>query len=254
MDWDIRMIEEMSEETAQNMAEETLIIKDHKVYLIDFGGYFGYSICVFKNGHHIHYANDYQLHHHASAYSDKPEPTKEELRSMYIKHMSNKLCTDDELGQPLKSYDDYKRKLNFIHNLYIMRTDYVSIFGISEDDKKRINKAKETMFFDPVGFCYVADLETVRKHTSLYEQLIQAEKNMKNSAEYWKSAFLYEMFNHEYRINYQADYDTLGTFGKLEWKQDDLNSYFKQLDFNDVQKSAYFEARKEYYSKTKDWI
>ena len=63
MEWDIHRIEALSEHEAQTMALDTEAIKAHSVYFVDFGGYFGYSCLVFRNGHHIYYANDYELHH-----------------------------------------------------------------------------------------------------------------------------------------------------------------------------------------------
>ena len=63
LNWRIQDIEAVTEETAREMALEVLTVKGHTVYLVDFGGYFGYSCLVFCNGRHIHYANDYQLHH-----------------------------------------------------------------------------------------------------------------------------------------------------------------------------------------------
>ncbi|MBR6859841.1 MAG: hypothetical protein IKM73_00780, partial [Acidaminococcaceae bacterium] len=59
----IQEIESVTEEQARDSALETLSIKGHTIYLVDFGGTFGYSCLVFCNGRHIYYANDYQLHH-----------------------------------------------------------------------------------------------------------------------------------------------------------------------------------------------
>lgn len=58
-EYTIRDIQAMTEADAATIALEKLDIKGHTVYLVDFGGYFGYSCLVFKNGHHIYYANDY---------------------------------------------------------------------------------------------------------------------------------------------------------------------------------------------------
>ena len=63
MEYNIQTIEAMTETDTALMALEKLNIKGHTIYLVDFGGYFGYSCLVFLNGHHIHYANDYALHH-----------------------------------------------------------------------------------------------------------------------------------------------------------------------------------------------
>lgn len=62
-EYTIRDIEALTEEQAAAMAIETASVKGHQVYFVDFGGYFGYSVLVFADGHHIKYANDYELHH-----------------------------------------------------------------------------------------------------------------------------------------------------------------------------------------------
>lgn len=62
-DWNISNIEALTEAEAQTMALETMQIKEHNIYFVDFVNAFGYSCLVFKNHHHIYYANDYELHH-----------------------------------------------------------------------------------------------------------------------------------------------------------------------------------------------
>ena len=63
----IREIESIDQATASAMAQGHEIIKDHDVYFVDFGGYFGYSALVFAEGRHIYHANDYALHHRGKA-------------------------------------------------------------------------------------------------------------------------------------------------------------------------------------------
>ena len=76
MSWNIDMIREITEEEAKKLSLESECIKGHNVYFVDFDGGFGYSVLVYKNNHHIHYANDYQLHHY--------HETTEELKKIYI--------------------------------------------------------------------------------------------------------------------------------------------------------------------------
>ena len=49
----IREIEDLTEAQAAAMATESEIIKEHQIYFIDFGGYFGYSALVFADGQQI---------------------------------------------------------------------------------------------------------------------------------------------------------------------------------------------------------
>lgn len=220
--WDIRAIENMTEQDAQDMALEVMEIKEHNAYFIDFPGYFGYSVVVFKDGHHIHYANDYELHH--------PNKTREELREWYIEALYNILFTEQEISEPLKDYNDYERKSHFLNNYYGMRRDYLSIFYIGGDKEK--------------------DADFIKHHVELHLELMKRKEEMKNSYDYWRGAFYYEMGNHEYHINtYQGDWDTLSVFGKIEWhgnEDNELEQYFDELGFNEMQRQAYFDARKAF--------
>ena len=253
--WTIDKIEKIDEDTAFDIAEDTTDIKEHNIYFVDFGGYFGYSVLVFKDGHHIHYANDYELHHKYG------EPTHSELRKLYTERLNNILFTDAELAEPLAGYDEYKAKEYFLHNYYAMRVDYVSIFGDfrTENAKKAYKKQTAPMVYDPVGMCYVKDAEFVRHHVELFEALQKAREAMDSNFEYLKSAYLSEMFNHEYGINWQADFDTLSAFGNVKWHgdgEDTLDAYFDDLCMSDVQRRAYLAARREYFKQANanGWI
>ena len=48
MDYTIYDIENLTYDNAKELAIETLNIKGHDCFLVDFGGYFGYSILVYK--------------------------------------------------------------------------------------------------------------------------------------------------------------------------------------------------------------
>ena len=76
------------------------------------------------------------------------------------------------------------------------------------------------------------------------------KKDTLDNFDYWKDAILTEMFNHEYGINWQADYDVLSAFGNPEWRRGDKNTleaWFKDVGFNAKQKKAYASAKEEYY-------
>ena len=240
-------IEAATEEQAREAALETLSIKGHTVYLVDFGGAFGYSCLVFCNGHHIHYANDYQLHHGTVE-------TREALRALYIEKMNSILFTEEEIGEPLTTYDEFSRKDYFLRNYYNMREDYVSMFGNFNDQKfaKKREEQVAEMIPDGISFCYYPKEKEafVRHHIELYLKLIKRRNEQRDNFEYQKGAFLYEMYNHEYGINWEADYDVLSCFGKIEYPGDgneSLDAYFDALKFTETQRSAYLAARSEYY-------
>lgn len=248
--WNIDEIQAIAEPEAQEMALETLDIKDHTVYLVDFGGYFGYSALVFAEGHHIYYADDYELHHRGK--------TRDELRQRYIDALNRKLFTEAEISAPLADYNEYDHKSYYLYNYYGMRRDHLSIFGNfnkpgAEEDFNR--QKTHYPYYDPYAFAYFADEAFVAHHAELMDALIKARDAMKDSAEYWEGAFLHEMYNHEYGINWQADYDTLSAFGNIRWMDEDasLDDYFDQLSFNDVQRKAYVTARTRYFDETRDW-
>lgn len=246
-DWTIEDIKMLTEKDAKTLAIETLTIKEHNVYLIDFAGCFGYSMCIFKDGMHVHYANDYELHHRPTAYYDGM--TRSELRGYYIKKAGNILFTENEIAGPIADYDEYTRKEHFLRSYYNMRVDYLSAFLIAptKEEEKTFNRKKARRVYDPISFCYVKDANFVKHHIELFKALQDAKKAAETDFEYMKKAFLQEMYNHEYGINWQADFDTLSAFGNIENYRAGLDGYFKELGFDDTKKRAYFEARKEYF-------
>ncbi len=250
-DWRIDDIYNLTEKEARKMASEKLKIKDHDIYLVDFGGYFGYSRLVFKNGHHIYYANDYELHHKGGY---RKEKTHQELRDWYIQGANNKLFTEEEIKGPIKSYTEYDAKKYFLHNYYGMRTDYISIFGkVTDETQAEFDRKTKTMIYNPVGLSYMNDAEFVKHHIELLNALEEQKNTMSDNYEYLKSAYLYEMHNHEYGINWQADYDTLSAFGNIKYYGSDLNAYFEELNFSDLQKTAYLDARRQYFKETENY-
>lgn len=256
--WTITDIEALDEDAAFELAEDTTVIKEHDVLFIDFGGHFGYSALVFFNGHQIGYANDYELHHRPTRWDeDQHEKTHEELRALYEEKLRQTLFTEEELTAPLAEYDEFQRRERFLRDLYPLRVDHLSIFGIDYSGAT-VTHIKEQSVFDrlkgnypyysEVSFCYYADKDFRDHQDQIYAALVAAKDGNSENFEYWVDAFVREMANHEYHINWQADYDTLGAFGRVRWRgeQENLACYFDDLGFNDVQRRAYFEARRKY--------
>ena len=233
-------IRNLIEEEAKTMLIEEMEIKEHNIYFVDFDGYFGYSCLVFKNNHHIYFADDFELHHKGK--------TKDELKAFYIKKMNNILFTEAEITAPITEYTEFDRKRYYLNNYYGMQVDYISIFG---NPKEHPNFEEEVkgMIYNPVAFAYMYDAEFVIHHSELYQKLQEQKEKAATSYEYLKNAFLREMYNHEYGINWQADYDTLSAFYNIQYHDDDLQAYFDELNFNDIQKQAYLDARKQYYKE-----
>lgn len=252
MNWTIREIESITEDKAKEIAIETLDVKDHIVYLVDFEGYFGYSALVFKNGKHIYYANDYELHHEHLV----KEKGKSALRDYYVEHLNNKLFTEEELVAPIKNYSEFNAKEYYLRNYYPMQTDYISCFRITrnKEEEKAYEKSIKGKHLNPISFCYMEDLEFIKHQAKLFAELQKRKNEMSDNYEYWVDAFVREMYNHEYSINWQADYDTLSAFGNIEWKRGEqtLNDMFDQIKFTETQRRAYREAKSRYYRQIRE--
>lgn len=240
--WTIREIEALTEDEARALSLETVSIKGHTVYLVDFAGYFKYSALVFAEGHHIHYANDYELHH--------PNSTREWLRSWYISTLNSALWTDDEIMGPLHSYVEYTKKQHYIMNFYPQRRDHVSqwFYG-SDDERLALQKKIKTMIYSPIAMAYFLpeDRDFVSRIAEFADHLVAARNSMESDPAYLKSAILSEMYNHEYSINWQGNYDVLACFGRIKFNDsDNPEEYIRQLGWTQDQRSAFYAARAEY--------
>lgn len=249
MEYKIKDIEALTEEQAKEMALETMIIKEHNIYFIDFGGYFKYSALVYKNGRHIYYANDYELHHNGKS--------RDELRQWYIDTLTNKLFTESEF-ETIENYDDYQNKAYYLRNYYIMQIDYISAFNIfhNETEEKEFERKIQGMSYNPISFCYIAEenVPFCLNQAKLFGILNKAKRKSEKDFDYMKQAFIKEMYNHEYSINWDADADTIGAFGNIPrevtWNSNyTLNDLFNAVGFTDIQKKAYLEAKREYYKQ-----
>ena len=252
-EWNIKEIESLSEDKAKEMAIETMVIKSHNIYFVDFKGYFGYSALVFKNNHQIYHANDYELHWS----SLKGE--REKLKEQFIKGLNRKLYTEEELGEPIKDYDDYTAKAYYLRNYYILQIDYITAWCIGDKEQEELKKKVKDMVFNPISFCYVnkKDVPFCKRQAELLCKLETLKDESEKSFDYMKDAFLKEMYNHEYCINWDADVDTLSAFGNIPrevtWNSDyTLNDLFDALKFTDTQREAYKAARRQYYKEIRE--
>lgn len=241
------------EMTARASATEIREINGHTVYFIPFDHNFGYSCIVYRAGRILPYAGDYALHHR--------DMFRSSLRNLYVRTLSRKLVTDDEYDKPLADYEDYRRKRDYLHNHYGYMRPSVSIFRTPVprgskadlDGQREFDEQTKDMIFDPVSFAYYApeDREFVARHIRFFSALQKRFDEKKDDYGFWFDAFVYEMANHEYTINWQGNYDTLSAFGHVEYDQEDddqnLEFYFDQLAFTPAQRNAYLNARHHIY-------
>ena len=195
---DINKIESISLEEAKTIAEEEILIKEHTCIFVDFGDAFGYSVLVFNNGRHIHYANDYALHHGKLL----KEQGKEVLKNFYVKEMNHKLFTEEELLSGAASYDEYLRKEHFLRNYWIMQFDYVSAFGIKGNSYDIL---AEYTVFDPLSMCYLKDETILNRQRVLYNSLHRSLIYQKNDPKGFREMIRQELANHEACISCSPD-------------------------------------------------
>lgn len=230
----IREIEKLTYDETAEMALEKLKIKGHDCFLVDFGGYFGYSILVFHSGKHIHYANDYELHHHHLV----KESGREALREYYIDEMERKLFTDEELMGPIGSYDEYLRKNDFLRNYWIMRYDYETSFFIGSDKAREDyynDTIKQFPYYNPVSFCYVADKNIITQEQEYMKYIQEEYEKLQENDDVFREMVSRELANHEACItfDYTDALDALGlTFDSLSTDQKKIvkEELRKQID------------------------
>ena len=213
----IKEIESLTLEEVKNNALEHMEIKEHDCFFVDFDGYFGYSILIFKDGKHIYHANDYELHHRHLV----KENGRDALRAYYIKEMNGKLYTDTEMIEEPTSYDEYEKKNHFLRNYYIMRYEHETIFFIGTDkerEKRNRKIEKKYPYYNPVSFCYVSDPEIIDTQKKYLKILQNAYKHLQNNLEVFREMVRKELANHEACItcDYTDALDALGlTFEEL---------------------------------------
>lgn len=231
----ISEIESLDENSVKGMAKEAIEVKGHTMYLADLDEFFGFSALVFCEGRHIYYANDYALHH-----ADMKDDMHA-LRDLYIKTMNGKLFTEDELRTPSDKYSERDAKEHFLHNYYPMRREYQTIFCKVEDAAEWYKRDKESAIFSNIAFAYFKPED--RKFVEHLHELYKAFKACNNPLrdyEHAKDAFRYQMFNHEYPINEQGDYDVISCFAKVSYRGD--GTEIDQTGWPYEIKRAYYDA------------
>lgn len=234
-------IEQMTFADAFILGDEIEEVKGHDVIFMDIAGAFGFSAIVFKDCRQVKYCNQYELHFRHMNYS------RQELKKRYLDILNDKLFEESELAS-VADYEDYRQKSDFLRDHYACRVHHVSIFGQFNDPEnvRKHEEATKNLVYDPVGLCYVESADFVKHHVDLMQGLEEAWEEKSRDFETIKQAFINEMYNHEYCINWEADWDTINAFKNVEYIEDGSTSdYCKAAGFTDTETRAYFEAKSE---------
>ena len=122
---------------------------------------------------------------------------------------------------PIAYAFDEKQLEEALKKLDATKEECVTIFGHGDIVKKE----------DAPKF-----LQMLQRHTIEVQEALVADKD------FAVEAFLYEMDNHEYAINYDGDGDVLGCFGL-----DEEEVVMLGID------TAYMLARKKHFDRMRDW-
>lgn len=107
------------------------------------------------------------------------------------------------------------------------------------------------------AFCLKSDLDYVHSELNAVDD---AKRDFIKDYEQAYDAFMYEMGNHEYHINWQGDWDVLSCFGLdddvCEYEDGkDVDEYMDAMGLSPVTKAAYHDARGDFLrmASEKDW-
>lgn len=236
-------IQSIDENQVKAMSKEAIKIKGHTVYLVDLGRYFGYSALVFSDGRHIYHANDYALHH-----GDMKDDAKA-LRDWYVKTMNCKLFKEDELRTPSYDYSELKAKEHYLHNYYPMKREYQTVFCSFKEAAEWYKRDKDSAIFSSIAFAYFKpeDAAFVAHLDELYKAFKACNDPLRDYA-HARDAFEYEMWNHEYAINLQGDYDVISCFANVSYKGD--GTELDQTGWTEEIKRAYHDAANHVLKKS----
>lgn len=107
------------------------------------------------------------------------------------------------------------------------------------------------------AYCLERDLDSIMSELNAVDD---AKREFIEDHEQAYDAFMYEMGNHEYHINWQGDWDVLSCFGLdddvCEYEDGkDVDEYMDAMGLSPVTKAAYRDARGDFLRMAgeKDW-
>ena len=144
-----------------------------------------------------------------------------------------------------ESYDEWYQKYGFYAFSDDQFEEGMKKFGLPVNDEgfKKIYKG-------PAGLFYLKEGEDALKawlNSDNVEELIESDD------EFALDAFQYEMNNHEYFYNYEADYDVCSCFCDCEYgSYKDYRDYLKEGGFGDHVIDLYKQAKAKVHKEWED--
>lgn len=104
------------------------------------------------------------------------------------------------------------------------------------------------------GFYLVKDQHIIAEWIREDQNGDKLKELMQNSY-FAEGAFLYEMNNHEYAINWQGDWDVCSCFGECKYDEyKDYDDYLTELGYGDKIIQAYKRARIRHMKLAESWL
>lgn len=225
-------VNDIEQTTEQEAHDNAWIVKEnfkdgYNLYLVDFGVYFGLSALVYADGRRVW--SDYALHHRERAENGT-------LPEYFINEASAVIYSAEELEQPIKDYNDYCARNDFIRNIYSHRRDYISMFFIGKRSKEQEQQIKDIYKFPScVSFGYYADKEFTEQLTRLFNQNVKLYAEFMRSDEAFRDAVCRELANHEACIT--GDYEE--GLAALGMKFEELTEQRKKIVLEELKKQIH---------------
>ncbi len=225
-------VNDIEQTTEQEARDNAWIIKEnfkdgYNLYLVDFGGYFGLSALVYADGQRVW--SDYALHHRERAENGT-------LPAWYIETANAAIYSAEELKQPIKNYNDYCARNDFIRNIYSRRRDYISMFFIGKRPAEQEQQIKDVYKFPSrVSFAYYADKDFVEQLNRLLAQNEKLYAEFMHGDEAFRDAIRRELANHEACIT--GDYEE--GLAALGFKFEELTEQRKKIVLEELKKQIH---------------
>ena len=146
-----------------------------------------------------------------------------------------------------KTYKEYRNYMeNGVNALPIFWA--FSMDQFEEEMKKRGLTSKDTDKIYTIangGFYLKSDADIIRAWFNEDHPKILRDR-MESNQKFAREAFVYEMYNHEYPINWQGDFDVCSVFGSCKYSESKTGSdYLKEMGYSDKVIKIYNESAKK---------